>query len=89
LSGLNFLFFVIYYESIYTGGYVMAKVTFNEERCKGCELCVSVCPKQIIHMADRFNSKGYRPAEVIEQDKCIGCAFCARMCPDVVIEVYK
>jgi 2-oxoglutarate ferredoxin oxidoreductase subunit delta len=67
----------------------MAKVTFNEERCKGCEVCASVCPKKIIHMADRFNSKGYRPAEVTEQDQCIGCAFCARMCPDVVIEVYK
>jgi 2-oxoglutarate ferredoxin oxidoreductase subunit delta len=67
----------------------MAQVKFNEERCKGCELCVSVCPKKIIHMADRFNSKGYRPAEVTEQDKCIGCAFCARICPDVVIEVYK
>jgi 2-oxoglutarate ferredoxin oxidoreductase subunit delta len=67
----------------------MAKVTFDEERCKGCELCVGVCPKQIIRLADHFNSKGYRPAEVAEPEKCIGCAFCARMCPDVVIEVYK
>jgi 2-oxoglutarate ferredoxin oxidoreductase subunit delta len=67
----------------------MAKVIFNEDRCKGCELCVNVCPKKIIRMAERFNSNGYRPAEVVEQDKCIGCAFCARMCPDVVIEVYK
>ena len=25
-----------------------AKVTFNTERCKGCELCVSVCPKHIV-----------------------------------------
>lgn len=69
----------------------MAKVTFNKERCKGCELCVNVCPKKIIHMAEHFNSKGYRPAEVSEADQaqCLGCAFCARMCPDVVIEVYK
>jgi 2-oxoglutarate ferredoxin oxidoreductase subunit delta len=67
----------------------MAKVTFNEERCKGCELCVGACPKQIIRLADHFNSKGYRPAAVAEPEKCIGCAFCARMCPDVVIEVYK
>ena len=69
----------------------MAKVVFNEERCKGCELCISACPKKIVRLANRFNSKGYRPAEVAEQDQsqCIGCAFCARMCPDVVIEVYK
>lgn len=68
----------------------MAKVTFDEDRCKGCELCVSVCPKHIVLMAkDRINKKGYHPATVEEMDKCIGCAFCAMMCPDVVIEVEK
>ncbi len=24
----------------------MAKVTFREERCKGCGLCIEVCPKK-------------------------------------------
>jgi 2-oxoglutarate ferredoxin oxidoreductase subunit delta len=68
----------------------MARVIFDEERCKGCELCTTVCPKGIVKMArERINSKGYHPATVIEMDKCIGCAFCARICPDVVIEVEK
>lgn len=68
----------------------MPKVTFQEELCKGCELCITVCPKKIIVIAiDRMNSKGYRPATVHETEKCIGCAFCARMCPDSVIEVEK
>ncbi|NLY43638.1 MAG: 4Fe-4S dicluster domain-containing protein [Clostridiaceae bacterium] len=68
----------------------MAKVFFKEDRCKGCELCTTVCPKGIVVMArDRINNKGFQPAQVIEQDKCIGCAFCAMICPDVVIEVEK
>jgi 2-oxoglutarate ferredoxin oxidoreductase subunit delta len=67
----------------------MPKPVFNEDRCKGCELCTTVCPKKIVVMAKHFNAKGYRPATVIETDKCIGCALCARMCPDVVIEIYK
>lgn len=68
----------------------MAMVTFDEERCKGCQLCVTVCPKDIVLMdKGRINSKGYHPATVIEMDKCIGCAFCAWICPDVVIEVEK
>jgi 2-oxoglutarate ferredoxin oxidoreductase subunit delta len=68
----------------------MVKATFDENRCKGCELCVSVCPKKIVVMAeDRINEKGYHPATVEDMDKCIGCAFCAMMCPDVVIEVEK
>jgi len=66
------------------------RVIFDEERCKGCELCTKVCPKKIVVMAsDRMNKKGYHPATVEEMDKCIGCAFCARICPDVVIEVEK
>ena len=68
----------------------MARVTFNEDKCKGCELCTSVCPKGIVHMAtDRINSKGFHPAEVTEMEKCIGCASCARIGPDVVIEVER
>lgn len=68
----------------------MAKVSFNEERCKGCELCTTVCPKKIVEMSkDRLNSKGFHPAQVTDMDKCIGCAFCARICPDVVIRVEK
>lgn len=65
------------------------KVVFDEERCKGCELCTTVCPKGIIKMSDRINSHGYHPAEVTDQDECISCGLCAQMCPDVVITVYK
>ena len=68
----------------------MAKVTFNDERCKGCGLCVSACPKQIIALAkEEINAKGYHPAVITDQAKCIGCAFCATMCPDAVITVEK
>ena len=42
----------------------MAKVTFNEERCKGCGLCITACPKQIIHFSDKINGKGFKPATV-------------------------
>ncbi|MEC9488029.1 MAG: 4Fe-4S dicluster domain-containing protein [Halanaerobium sp.] len=69
------------------------KVVFDEERCKGCELCTRgpkiVCPVDIIKMSDRFNEKGYRVAEVTDMDKCIACGNCAITCPDVVITVYK
>ncbi|NLU51983.1 MAG: 4Fe-4S binding protein [Clostridiaceae bacterium] len=67
----------------------MAKVTFREERCKGCGLCIHVCPKMIIRESGRLNAKGYCAVEVSDMDKCIGCAFCATVCPDCVIEVAK
>ena len=68
----------------------MAKVTFREDRCKGCKLCVSVCPKKIVIIReDKLNAKGFHPAGVDEMDKCIGCASCATMCPDCVITVER
>ncbi|MBO8137792.1 MAG: 4Fe-4S binding protein [Desulfotomaculum sp.] len=67
----------------------MARVTFREERCKGCELCIAVCPENIIILADHINAMGFHPATVVEQEKCKGCAMCARMCPDLVIEVER
>ncbi|MGI6585935.1 MAG: 4Fe-4S dicluster domain-containing protein [Gracilibacteraceae bacterium] len=64
------------------------RVTFDEGRCKGCELCTRVCPVKIVVMdTKRINSKGYHPAAVMEIDKCIGCANCAVMCPDTAIRV--
>ena len=61
-----------------------------DDKCKGCYLCTTVCPKQIVTIAsDRLNKRGFHPVEVKEQDKCIGCAFCATICPDVVITVFK
>ncbi len=63
-------------------------VKFEENRCKGCELCTTVCPVKIVQMnKSRINVKGYHPASVDEMEKCIACANCATICPDAVITV--
>ena len=66
------------------------KVTFDQERCKGCGVCASVCPVKIIFLVSEvMNNKGYNVATVKEVDKCIGCASCGLMCPDGVITVER
>ena len=65
------------------------KLTFHTERCKGCGLCVAVCPKKIVSMGHQVNSKGYAPAGVENEEACIGCSSCAVMCPDGAIEIYQ
>ncbi|MBO4265036.1 MAG: ferredoxin family protein [Clostridia bacterium] len=68
----------------------MAKLTFRTDYCKGCGLCVDVCPKHVIALApDKINKKGHHPAEAVDIEKCVGCAFCATMCPDTVIKVER
>ena len=68
----------------------MAKLTFRTDRCKGCGLCVSACPKGLIAIAkEKINQKGHHPAELTDPEKCVGCASCAIMCPDCIIEVER
>jgi 2-oxoglutarate ferredoxin oxidoreductase subunit delta len=66
------------------------RVVFDEDRCKGCELCIDVCPQDVIRIASHFNARGYQPATLVDPEgKCTGCAMCAVICPDVVITVYR
>lgn len=66
----------------------MPKVTINNNLCKGCEMCVSACPKHILELDKKItNSKGYHPAHVTDIASCIGCGSCVIMCPDIAIIV--
>ena len=65
-------------------------VVIDTNRCKGCELCTTACPQHVLFMADFFNTRGYRPVQLVDpQGKCTGCALCAVICPDCVLTVYR
>lgn len=65
-------------------------IVIDNNRCKGCELCTLVCPKNVISMADHFTPRGYRPAQLIDPGGlCTGCLLCSTICPDVAITVYR
>jgi 2-oxoglutarate ferredoxin oxidoreductase subunit delta len=68
----------------------MGSIVINDEKCKGCSLCVVTCPKKCIVISQtKRNRKGYMVAEFAAPENCIGCAMCAKMCPDVCISVEK
>ena len=58
-----------------------------KDRCKGCMLCVDVCPTKTLRVSSHFNILGYHYVEAVD-DACIGCRRCATICPDACIELY-
>ena len=69
---------------------IMARIIVDDHFCKGCGLCVDICPQEIIELdSSKITAKGYNPAICIDETKCTGCSFCAMMCPDVAIMVER
>ena len=64
----------------------MGKIKMNTQKCKGCFLCVSVCPKKALYDSGRINEKGYKIIAV-DEEKCISCGICATVCPDAALEL--
>lgn len=70
------------------------RIVIDRERCKGCHLCIDVCPNARIKKDSSLNKKGYVPARFEEpkdanEKGCVACAQCATVCPEVAIEVYR
>ena len=68
---------------------VRGAVVVDTERCKGCDLCVQACPKSVLELNAKVNSKGYHYSYMVREEDCIGCMSCGLVCPDAVITVYK
>ena len=66
----------------------MAKIVIDLENCKGCGLCVEVCPQKLLRPIAEINKKGVRPVQPLDPEKCTGCRLCTLVCPDVVITIY-
>ncbi|MTI94512.1 MAG: 4Fe-4S dicluster domain-containing protein [Firmicutes bacterium] len=49
--------------------------------CKGCEICVEVCPRDVLVMTAQAK------ATVAVPEQCIGCNLCEWHCPDFAITV--
>lgn len=63
------------------------KHVIDERRCKGCGLCITVCPKKVLEISKQVNSSGFFPARMAREEECIYCGLCCTICPDVAITI--
>jgi len=59
-----------------------ADVSWNEERCVHCGLCLAVCPTGALHIPDRKTMKIQ-----FDVSKCTGCRLCVPVCPQKAMDV--
>ncbi len=55
----------------------------EEAWCKGCGICVDVCPERIWHLDDLEVARAATP------ERCTGCRLCEKLCPDFAIDVVQ
>lgn len=54
----------------------MLTITLHEKACRGCEMCVDICPTAVF----TFDSTR-QLAEIKHPEDCIACLSCAYLCP--------
>jgi 2-oxoglutarate ferredoxin oxidoreductase subunit delta len=63
------------------------KISVNPDWCKGCHICVEVCPRKVLEIDDAMFLRGFHPIRVARPDDCTGCRQCELLCPDLAITV--
>ncbi len=65
----------------------LGTVHIDTETCKGCDLCIPVCPPHVLSMSSVTNAVGYRYPLLV--DGCTGCGRCQAICPDFCLTVER
>lgn len=56
------------------------EITVDEQSCRGCELCIDICPTKVFELdAEK------RLCVVKHAEDCIACLSCAYICPSNAI----
>ena len=58
-------------------------ILVNKDWCKKCQICMELCPKELIAM----DEDGF--AVLKEPEQCNECAICSWVCPDFAIEIIE
>ncbi len=62
-------------------------IDIDKALCKGCGICLKICPKKVYAISKTRNSYGSPMPQAVSENECIICRMCERLCPDGAINV--
>jgi len=65
----------------------LPRIMISEELCKGCGICIALCPLKVLGRSDKLSSRGVYPPVPVNGNKCTGCRICQYYCPDLAIYI--
>ena len=75
------------------GNTTMAKkakqIDVDPKMCKGCHICIFVCPHDVLKKADVVDNRGFFLPVVTDLEACVVCCLCEMECPDFAISVVE
>ena len=66
---------------------MLPRIVISEELCKGCGICIALCPLRVLGRSDNLSSRGVYPPVPVNGNKCTGCRICQYYCPDLAIYI--
>lgn len=68
-----------------------SRLILQFERCKGCSICIEMCPRGVLKEGEAQNQKLVNPPiyAPVDDKTCTLCESCMIVCPDFAIYVVE
>jgi 2-oxoglutarate ferredoxin oxidoreductase subunit delta len=60
-------------------------IFIDEKLCKGCDICIELCPKDVFTVSKQINQQGYYIPIPTKIEVCTGCFICELICPEIAV----
>ena len=64
-------------------------IYIDEKFCKGCDICIELCPKDVFTVSPKINSRGYYVPLTTYLETCNVCKICELVCPEMAIILHE
>jgi len=64
-------------------------IIIDSKLCKGCDICIATCPKQVYSKSTEVNAKNVYLPYAENEEACTKCGLCELSCPDQAIYVER